>query len=152
MVEKLPFPFTATTFWQCITFFGLPFLYLFLISLFLVVNRPLALQLLVAIIAVEIICWSIKIVYRKDRPVGQHRTTFIKNIDANSFPSIHVARVSVSAWLLFFFYHNALFFLIGAFLVVGVGYSRIFLKKHYLIDVLAGALIGALVSIIIFFA
>lgn len=114
-------------------------------------NIPFVLRLLIAWVAVEIICWLIKMIYRKDRPAPQARVSFFENIDANSFPSIHTARASVIACSLFFFYQDVLFFMIGAILILGVGYSRIFLKKHYFIDVVAGALIGILIATIISF-
>lgn len=147
----MTFTYVRDHFWWAMTLFGTPLFYLFLIFMFFEMDRPFAFKFLTILIIVEVICWLIKIVYKKDRPTPQSRTSFIESIDANSFPSIHAARISAIAIALFFFYGGLLFFSIGICLMLGVAYSRIFLKKHDVLDVAAGVFIGALVSSFLFF-
>ncbi len=121
----------VTYFWWAVTFLGTLVIYLVFFAV------P-SWRFVVIIASVEIICWGIKVFYKKDRPIPYPRTNLYSYIDANSFPSIHTARAAaVGIWL---------FGPLGLALAAVIGYSRIFLKKHYTIDVVAGAMIGALIS------
>ena len=74
----------------------------------------------------------------------------MEKLDASSFPSIHAAR----ATFLFIILSKFLFVgdIYGAFLgfmLFLVFYSRVYLKKHYWIDVIVGGVVGWLVGIIL---
>ena len=103
---------------------------------------------LLALLFVELLCIFIKVMYRKERPVLQARDTLYNKIDANSFPSVHSARISLLAAVICWYYKNPFIFAIGIALVLGVGYSRIYLKRHYAGDVLFGFLIGITAAVI----
>lgn len=93
----------------------------------------------------EIICSAIKYFWHKPRPNGQEFKNGLEKIDAGSFPSIHSSRIAlVYLSLAYIHYMAANFLLIPVFLIVivVVGYSRIFLKKHFFIDVIAGYSFG----------
>ncbi len=94
---------------------------------------------LVSVVLCEAVCWGIKLFYRKDRPVPYERDKIFLKFDANSFPSTHTA---VAAVLVTIFTPNVL----GLVILCAVAYSRVYFKKHYVIDVLAGAAIGILVT------
>jgi undecaprenyl-diphosphatase len=90
---------------------------------------------------IEAICIFIKLIYFKQRPKRQKFTNIIERIDASGFPSVHAARVA------FLYLYLAWFAAIPAKIafiavILAVGMSRIFLKKHYIIDVLAGYALG----------
>jgi undecaprenyl-diphosphatase len=101
----------------------------------------------------EIICSGIKYFWHKPRPNGQKFDNALDKIDAGSFPSIHAARISFvysSLAYLHFLQSAQWYFAIVAVVVVAVvGYSRVFLRKHFLEDVLAGYGFGLAMSALI---
>ena len=113
------------------------------------INYNIAVKLIAILIVTEIVCGFIKLIYQKDRPTPMKNKTIFQKYYANSFPSIHTARIS--ALLIGFgsFYTNKLLILILTLITINVAYSRIYLRKHYLIDVFAGFAIGAIISIIL---
>jgi membrane-associated phospholipid phosphatase len=75
----------------------------------------------------------------------------ITNTGSSSFPSGHTASIfALVTMLAFFSKHKKLsaLYLIPAILV---GYSRIYLAQHFLLDVLAGSVIGVLIAIFVYY-
>jgi len=114
-------------------------------------NKELALRIIIGILGVTIISYLIKIFFFKQRPKKQSKDTFIERVDASSFPSVHSARITVMAFW-FIAYFNNIYFVIFT-LIIGllVIYSRVYLKKHYWIDVIGGLIISLIVNFIIYF-
>lgn len=133
-----------------LTSFGSPVFYILVILILLSFNVPFAFNLFLVLLFVEIFCVFIKVVYRKERPIPQLRKDLFSKIDANSFPSVHTARISLLVGTVILYYKNTLLSIIGIALILGVGYSRIYLKKHYLIDVLFGIIIGMVIALVFF--
>ena len=136
------------TFFQVISLFGTHYFYLPAAALLLKVNTELAINMILILVSNDIICGAIKFAYPKERPIPMPRNTFFQKYLAGSFPSVHTARISAFSIAIISSYTNKLFILIAFFAIISVGYSRIYLKKHYFIDVLAGFLIGAFISIL----
>ena len=137
-------------FFSSMTLFGSPVFYVFFIFILFAFKVPFALNLSLAIIFVELFCAVIKLVYHKERPNPQLKKNFYDKIDANSFPSVHSTRIALIVAMFCLYYKNPLIFIVGTIVVLGVGYSRIYLKRHYFLDVLAGFLIGITTAIIAF--
>lgn len=132
---------------QDISIFGSLVFYLFLCVLFFLLDEiTLTIKLLSGLIMLYIIVNITRVVYFKERPQKQNYNNIIEKIDASSFPSMHASRAS----LLFFILYNYIrdIYLITLFFIIFilVCYSRIYLKKHYLIDVLGGIIIGIIVG------
>ena len=93
----------------------------------------------------ELFCSGIKYFFHRQRPDAQTFEGGMEKIDAGSFPSIHASRAMwVYGGLAYFFYLKGLLLLalvLGG-LVVLVGYTRIFLRRHWPSDVLAGWFFG----------
>ncbi len=94
-----------------------------------------------AILGMAGVVFLIKMLFRRPRPEGEWGKIY-RIADPHSFPSGHAARAMMlavlsiqtgSGWVI------AIFFLWA----VLVGLSRITLKLHYLLDVIAGWLLGA---------
>ena len=134
------------TFFLAISLFGSPYFYIPATAYFIQVNTHLAINLILVLIATELICAIIKYIYPKQRPMPMPNKTFIQKYFAGSFPSVHTARIAAFSIAIFPFYANKIFVLIALLIIIGVGYSRVYLKKHYLVDVLAGFVIGAVIS------
>ena len=133
-------------FFQIISLFGTPFFYIPVIVYLFEINFNLAINLIFILIFTEIVCGVIKYIYPKDRPVPMPNKTFVQKYFAGSFPSVHTARITAFSITFILFNTNKIFILIGLLLITVVGYSRIYLKKHYFIDVLGGFLIGAIIG------
>ncbi len=101
--------------------------------------------LLIALLVNELVGSIIKIVFPKKRPTGQNYKNIIEKIDAGSFPSLHTSRITLVYLTLFattsFLSLKVAFILV----IVLVGFSRVFLKKHYPIDVLGGLICGLVI-------
>lgn len=134
-------------FFQIISLFGTPFFYIPVTAYFLKINPKFAINIVFVLISTEIVCGAIKYVYPKDRPIPMPNKTFVQKYFAGSFPSVHTARITAFSIAIVSFYTNKIFILTALLVIICVGYSRVYLKKHYFTDVLAGFLIGAIISI-----
>lgn len=139
------------------TAIGNPFL-LLLVALATLSNHPkfkiYFLILLAGFFLNEIVCSAIKYFWHKPRPNGQQFKSGFEKIDAGSFPSIHSSRIAfVYLSMSYIQYMAGNLFIVPVFLIVIiiVGYSRVFLKKHFFVDVMAGYFFGALLFFIITF-
>lgn len=107
----------------------------------------LASRAIFSLVSAQIICTIIKFLYPKERPVPMPRNTVFQRYLAGSFPSIHTARTT--AMMLPIALSNPNKFTISAAIIAVaiVGCSRIYLKKHYFLDVAAGFAIGTATGI-----
>lgn len=91
----------------------------------------------------------IKAFVRRRRPVGNKNDQWVTiGPDVYSFPSGHVSR---AFFIMFYFYNlypldNILVFFICTW-AVAVAISRVLLRRHHLLDVIAGSIVGYLVSL-----
>lgn len=138
------------------TAIGNPFL-LLLVSLSALSVLPgfegFMLRLIVGFLVNELVCSSIKYFWHKPRPNGQVFDNGFEKIDAGSFPSIHASRMAfVYLSLSFVHYTCGYYFMLPIFLtlILVVGYSRTFLKKHFWTDVFAGFGFGILFFLLFF--
>lgn len=108
--------------------------------------------LVLAFLINEVICSGIKYFWHKPRPNGQVFESGFEKIDAGSFPSIHASRIALVYLSLSYLHYlngNTLPIPIFLMIIVIVGYSRTFLKKHFWTDVLAGWFFGTLQFLIL---
>lgn len=131
---------------QAVSIFGTPFFYIPMAAYFLKTNTDLAVKLVLAIASTEIICGAVKYIYPKARPVPMPSKTLIQKYLAGSFPSVHTARITAFSATVVLFTMDKTFILIGLLAIACVGYSRIYLRKHYFIDVIGGFGIGAVLG------
>ena len=111
------------------------------LALFLV-DRRFAWTMLAGVVAVELGCGFIKLIAYRVRPDRQRYTGLLEKVDSGSFPSTHTARATTALTLIYLYGGRPEALLIGAPVVVLVAASRVLLKRHYLVDVLAGGLFG----------
>lgn len=127
-----------------ITALGSPLILLFVPFIFFGFSKVFVF-LLIALLLNEILASLIKIVFPKKRPTGQTYRNLIEKIDAGSFPSIHVARITLVYLCLFTNTDNISFKIIFLLVIGLVIFSRVLLKKHYWVDVLGGFVMGTLI-------
>jgi len=90
----------------------------------------------------------IKLIYKKNRPNPRKIENLIQKYDAGSFPSIHSARAAALAVIIVsLFPHNAIKDSTVILVALGVGYSRVYLKEHFISDVLIGFALGVVISL-----
>ncbi|MBU0894630.1 MAG: phosphatase PAP2 family protein [Nanoarchaeota archaeon] len=133
-------------FFEEITFLGGVLFYSIFLLYFLLEQKYIYFGiLLTSLILVYFVTFLIRIFYFKTRPEKVKYNNFLEKIDASAFPSIHAARVFIL--FLFFisfinnFYFFFLFLLFVLFLTI---YSRIYLRKHDIVDVFGGLILGTI--------
>lgn len=137
-------------FWNDVTSVGSLFFFLLVIAMAFSLNQQfLGTQLIIALVSCYIIGVPIKLLFFQKRPNKQTYKTLVQKFDAASFPSVHSMRVVCIAAILAFFLKSIIFSVIAVGLVSAVMYSRIRLDKHYVGDILAGAVFGTIISTLV---
>ena len=77
------------------------------------------------------------------------KNTLYQKYEAGSFPSIHTARIAAVSMFFIRFYSGVLPATLGILATTVVGCSRVYLRKHYAIDVIAGVLIGVAFGVLL---
>jgi undecaprenyl-diphosphatase len=109
--------------------------------------RPWALKVLVCIIALAVIVLAIKFTIRRRRPEGEWGALY-RSTDPHSFPSGHAARVVLIAVLAIGLGPGWLAVVL-CFWAPLVALARVAMGVHYLSDIAAGGLLGAIAGIVI---
>ncbi|MBD3252118.1 phosphatase PAP2 family protein [Candidatus Pacearchaeota archaeon] len=107
--------------------------------------------LILALIFIYSITFFIRLVYYKSRPKKVPYKNLIEKIDSSSFPSLHAARSTlIVLFLIFAIKLSLIFVLLISVPWLLVLYSRIYLKKHYIVDIFGGIILGVLGLILSF--
>jgi membrane-associated phospholipid phosphatase len=114
-------------------------------------NEALAMQLFIGIVFVTVISFSIKAIFFRERPKKQPTNTLVERLDASSFPSIHSARITILMFWLIAYSTDMILKVLLLLIGLTVAYSRVYLKKHYFVDVLGGFILAMIVNILIFY-
>ena len=131
----------VSDFFRDITSLGGIWVYLlFTLFVHLLIGKEVAQELLFTLLGTYVIAVLIRLVYFKERPNHEQHTTVFQRIDASAFPSIHAARVSGAAYLLVVFLPQVK--ILSVCVAILICLSRLYLRKHDIIDVGAGALLG----------
>jgi membrane-associated phospholipid phosphatase len=145
-----------TVIFQNITFFGDG---LFTIIVFFIINisfkkhRKLAFLLLIGFLSSGIFSQIIKHLIASPRPSTffelQHYAYYLDTfstcrIGFQSFPSGHTASAFAMVTIAVNYFRKRHIWTLSLLFAIVIGYSRIYLAHHFLIDVLAGAFIGVL--------
>ena len=110
-------------------------------------DKTLSIKLCIGTIIITLIAMIIKALFFKARLKKQKTRTLIERIDASSFPSIHSARITFLTFSIVAYSTSLILNIFLIILGILIAYSRIYLKKHYLSDVIAGIILGVIVSI-----
>lgn len=103
-----------------------------------------------AFFAVYFVTFIIRLFYFKDRPKKMRHQNFVEKIDASAFPSIHSARAILMLILLVYYLpFHILFFLVLSIATFLVIFSRLYLGKHDIYDVIGGIVLGFLSSLLV---
>ena len=116
-----------------------------LLMVWFLIDAALFKQLLSGILATIFSVIIIRLVYFRDRPKKQVFGNIIERIEASSFPSLHAARSSFMALAFIYYFDILVLNIIIVVVALLISYSRVYLKKHYWSDIIAGWILGAIV-------
>lgn len=135
-MKKLDKQKIIKTFWEYYTYLGqLPFIGMPLFLFYYFIDNKIYVFHLLLFIGVLMWLWALtKFLFFKPRPKKQEYSNFIEKIKAGSFPSIHTTN-TFSVFVFACMYMNIYGILGFGVYSVGIMYSRIYLKKHFWIDV-----------------
>ncbi len=125
-----------------LTAFGNPAILLIISILILGVNRNI-LFIILGLLLTEFISGAIKFFYHKERPNKEEHSNILERLNARSFPSLHSARSAFVFVTFFALSDNIYLKILFLMMPIIIGITRILLKKHYLIDVIAGYILGS---------
>ncbi len=129
---------------------GMP-LYTLVSFVFLFFNIPSFFILFFGFLILFLITVLIRGFYFKDRPKKEKITNIFERFDGSSFPSLHTARASLLFFTLASIINNYLLSIVFILIIIFVASSRVLLKKHDLIDVMGGFILGIAVFACMFF-
>ena len=88
----------------------------------------------------------LRLINFRKRPSPMKYTNIIEKIDSGSFPSMHSTRSTFLFFNLTKFFSNQYLTIIFITIILFVGISRMYLKKHYISDVVTGIILGVLIE------
>ena len=109
--------------------------------------RPWALTMLLSIMGMAVIVLAIKFTIRRRRPEGEWGA-FYRSTDPHSFPSGHAARAILIAVLAIGLGPGRLAMILCLWAPL-VALARVAMGLHYLSDVVAGAMLGAIAGAVV---
>lgn len=112
-----------------------------MIFAFFLQGRTLALAI-IFLVLMELLCSVIKVFFFRARPVEMEHKNLIEKIQSGSFPSAHSAAITYFSLAAVKFTNSIFADIVASFLIIFVGYSRYYLKKHFISDILGGYAIG----------
>lgn len=135
--------FYINSFMQDMTAFGTLYHFIMLLAVLIAFSHfSLAYKLIMGQVIMYMFSIPLKIFLFNNRPKKMNYENIIEKIEASSFPSVHTMRIFFVSSVLVSTFNNLMLSVILVALSLLVGYSRIYLKRHYYSDVIAGAIIG----------
>lgn len=127
---------------------GIPIYLIAFLVFLLLKNFKVAFQIAVVFFLAYFLVVLIRFFYFKERPLKFKYKNLIEKLDAASFPSLHAMRASALALILSFYFGN---FILGLIFFIGAalsGLAKVILKKHWLLDIFVGFLLGVFVGFV----
>ena len=103
------------------------------------------LRLALGLVASYFVIVVIRSIYFVNRPKRQSYSNFIEKLDASSFPSNHSIRIVLLSLILLELSSSIFASICLVLIALLVFFSRWYLKKHFFVDIVAGAFFGAII-------
>lgn len=139
---------STDTFFILLSFFGSAPTYILIIAvLYWNVDKRFGFRLAVVFLTSMAFNGLLKDLFHTPRPIGQLdiRSIYLSSAPGNSFPSGHSQ--GAATFYLYIWHHwrrQKLWLVIGTFMILGIGFSRLYLGVHWPGDILGGYFLGAL--------
>lgn len=130
-------------------FGGTPAFFFAVAVSFLLGYPLLALKLAVAYVLSFAIAALLRLLFFRRRPDKTKYHNALEKIDASSFPSLHATRAFLFVMILWPFFHNIIIGLLLVCFALTTCVIRVVSKRHYVSDVVAGAILGIVLGILI---
>lgn len=104
-------------------------------------------QLMISLAAAYLIGILTRQLYFKERPKIEPYSGWIQKIYASSFPSIHALRSWAMITVSILYFENVALTITLMLAGAAISYSRIYLDKHHLADVVVGSIAGTLIGL-----
>ena len=127
------------------------FMIILILFYFFLGKSRLSFELFIGLLIVFAVAVPIKLLCYKDRPKKRIFSNLIEKIDAASFPSIHANRAAMIFIIMSFYFWSIPMVLFLFAMSILVSYSRIYLERHYLKDVIFGYVFGLVEGALIVF-
>ncbi len=135
-----------------ITSLGTTFFFVIIIVFLLTLGEvKIAKSLGLGLILCYVFAFLLRLFYFKERPEKEDYFNLFTKINASSFPSLHTMGSIYAAIVLANEIRKPLASIFLVFMALLIGYSRIYLKKHYFIDVVFGFILGIIAGVIYLF-
>ena len=118
--------------------------FLFLTGAYSVLN-----QLLITLVLLYIAVPLLRFLFFKERPKKQTYSNFFEKIDAGSFPSMHASRSFALLFVFHRYFNNTMISLVLLISALLICYSRLYFKKHDLIDIIGGIVVGSVTGYLV---
>ena len=126
-----------------ISLFGsIPFYWAFAFGLYFAGMDRWFFQLAYCFLLSMVIVIVIKSIHYKDRPIKEEFSIFMEKMIASSFPSTHSLNITILAILASIWINNIGIVFLSSTLAVCVYIQRYLSRKHFVIDIIGGILIG----------
>ncbi|MBS3152873.1 phosphatase PAP2 family protein [Candidatus Woesearchaeota archaeon] len=135
--------FMAITSLGTVFFYTIIFLFLFFIKEF-----TIAKHIAIGLILCYLFVFVLRIFYFKERPEKEEYYNLFTRINASSFPSLHAMSSIYVAIVLANHIKKSIISIFLVSISLLIAYSRIYLKKHYFVDIMLGLILGIIASII----
>ena len=132
---------------------GLPFF--FIMAVLIILSTPATLRLAATLMlflglaACFAIVALIRFIWFKERPQPVEHKNLWQRIDASSFPSLHTMRAAFLGTVFIVLAKFSPWMIAAALLfTLAVAWARVRKKRHHVIDVVVGAILGIIVAVI----
>lgn len=144
--------FLFNNFWKRIAVYGRDEFYLFITLLFICFGYyQLGIKLILGLIISYLVVSILRLLFFRERPNKKMYDNIFEKIDASSFPSKHVVRVSILFMLIVLNFQNYLLSVLFFIVMFFVSISRLVLKRHHMSDVVFGVILGLLIGFVVNF-
>src|SRR3989344_7108041 len=109
-------------------------------------NYKFAIYIITGFILSYIITATIRLFYFKNRPKKEKYESIFSKLDAASFPSNHSIRAMYMAIITGSYFNSLILTIILSIGALFVAYSRIYIKKHYYVDIVSGLIMGGILA------
>jgi membrane-associated phospholipid phosphatase len=123
--------------------------FLFILFAFVLDAIHLAGSLLLGVVLLYGFGIPLRLLIYSPRPQQEPLDSLLKSINTNSFPSFHMARGTILGILLSIMFQTVWFLALWSLMLLAIGTGRIITKRHYIIDLIGGVLLGIITTTLV---